>query len=407
MLFRITTSVAHRIALISAVFASFVLIALGCRGPGVVRSQNPATAASSSAADRTGTEIPLTDGALLLNADEARNYVGDSICATCHGAVGRAFAETRHARTLRPVHLNEQRPFFEHANTVKDPVLQYSYQPLVSSGRCVVAGESGSRRGILSADYVIGTGRNARTYFCAERPDSWVDLRVSYYSEVGRWDYTPGQRPGDRLFVRAAGLTQEGPMLPACLNCHVTYLRAGNIGPDIANSHIGIGCERCHGPGRAHVEAVGRKKMSAGPPWLAMEKYAKATPQRINSLCGQCHHDEGNSKDGDAKTEKGLARFEGVALVRSKCFQESRALSCITCHDPHRDVSSDTASNVKRCLTCHSTVADNPARPATAHGKICPVNRTSGCIGCHMPAQKIATIPYAKYHNHLIKVWKR
>src|SRR5207248_1010939 len=34
----------------------------------------------------------------------------------------------------------------------------------------------------------------------------------------------------------------------------------------------------------------------------------------------------------------------------------------------------------KSCLGCHSA-------PVTSHAGLCPVNRTNGCVGCHMPSQ--------------------
>jgi len=394
------------IALLLAVVVPLVLVGLGCHEPGVADKQNASVPARSDTVAPASFETKLSDGSRLLDGSEAGEYVGDAVCANCHKSIGHDYARTRHARTFRQVKLDEQGPFFRNGNAVKDDGLRYTYQAAMRGGKCVIVGASVNQRGTLPADYVLGAGRNACTFLSAERPDSWVDLRISYYTQRRRWDFTPGQQPGDRIFKRAAGISQEGPLLPACLSCHVTYLRAGVSGPDIAGSHIGIGCERCHGPGRAHIEALGRSSGKPVDGSLAMERYGKATPLRINALCGQCHHDEANSRDGDPKTENGLARFEGVALVRSRCFQESGALSCITCHDSHKDASADASQNEKRCLNCHSSAGAAPLHAGPA-GKTCPVNKASGCIECHMPAQTIATIPYAKYHNHWIKVWKK
>ena len=391
---------------IAAITLTGVLIAIGCAAPhpGAHKGE-PREPLGAPAAPATFATV-LSDGTALLSQTESDEYLGDAVCGGCHTAIGKTYATSRHARTLRPVRAAEHGAWFRSAHAVKDAALGYTYLPGVASGRCVIAGRSAGGADVLAADYVMGAGRNALTFFSAERPDAWVDMRISYYTRQHKWDFTPGQRPGDRFFTRAAGITQEGTRLRACLSCHVTYLRAGAEGPDIGNSHIGIGCERCHGPGRAHINAVERAQKGGGRISLAMEAYNRATPERIDVLCGQCHHNASNSVPGDPKTENGLPRFEGVALVRSKCFQASRTLSCITCHDPHKDAGSESGEYVRQCLTCHAPTAALHGSAARG-GKVCPVNPVTGCIPCHMPAQTIATIPHAKYHNHWIKVWKK
>jgi hypothetical protein len=396
-----------RISALAAFCATAAMIAVGCHertGSPPVRPAIPTTAAQS-AVSAAEFQTSLRAGSGLLTAEEARAYLGDAVCARCHRKIAADAAHTRHALTLRSVRIAEQGRYFEHSAPVKDSALGYAYRPGVQAGRCVVVGESRSGRRSLPADYVMGAGRNAWTYLSAEHPDAWVDMRLTYYTRLRQWDFTPGQRPGDQILVRAAGIMQAGDQLPACLSCHVTYLRAGKAGPDVAQSHIGIGCERCHGPGRAHLDALERAPASTRPA-LQMEAYGRALPARINTLCGQCHHDESNSRPGDPKTENGLPRFEGVALVRSRCYQASGTLSCITCHSPHQDAPSTPGVYNAECLKCHSTQTDRPLAAHTA-GKACPVNPKSGCVGCHMPAQSIPTIPHATYHNHWIKVWKR
>ena len=83
--------------------------------------------------------------------------------------------------------------------------------------------------------------------------------------------------------------------------------------------------------------------------------------------------------------------------------------SCVTCHDPHRNVQKSVAINEGKCLSCHAnrdvteittsgskrpSVPDlkpdfshslKPAKPAKT---ICPVNPKRGCLGCHMPSTR-------------------
>ena len=374
--------------------------------------------------------FPISQGDRLLSKTEADAFVNDKVCSGCHEKVCKGFEGARHAKTLKAVTVSEFSSIFKLGSTLSDENLQFKYKPVVENGKCVMLGVSGERRGALPVDYVMGTGRNAYTFFSAESPDLWVDLRLSFYTNSKKWDFTPMQKPGDRVFTRAAGIEQKGSRLIGCLKCHVTFLRADDSnrgrfqGVDISNSHIGIGCERCHGPGKPHLDAIastnamsrrqqsGSRVSSSGDLAgktdaldLKTEDFKHSTPERINQLCGACHHNDENSSKNDPKTENDLARFEGVALARSRCFRESGKLTCVTCHNPHEDVSKNNSKNESDCLNCHSSRVQPTSALQSARGKICPVNPKAGCIPCHMPAQVIPSIPFAKYHNHYIKVW--
>ena len=54
-------------------------------------------------------------------------------------------------------------------------------------------------------------------------------------------------------------------------------------------------------------------------------------------LCGQCHrHPSIFPREMIRPEETGLARFQPVGLMQSKCYTRSDgAFSCVNCHDPH------------------------------------------------------------------------
>jgi predicted CXXCH cytochrome family protein len=79
-------------------------------------------------------------------------------------------------------------------------------------------------------------------------------------------------------------------------------------------------------------------------------------------------------------------------------------LSCLTCHDPHRNTETNTTRNEEKCLECHasdpkgtrtgsstppssakSTVRSQGTEVSGGINKPCPVNPTHGCIDCHLP----------------------
>ena len=102
-----------------------------------------------------------------------------------------------------------------------------------------------------------------------------------------------------------------------------------------------VSCERCHGPGRAHVEAARR-----GAPDAELELPFgpdRFTAESLLMSCGTCHRHPSRSHPGQIRPDDPhLARFQPVGILQSRCFRESGgAFSCVTCHDPHARASSD------------------------------------------------------------------
>jgi hypothetical protein len=73
------------------------------------------------------------------------------------------------------------------------------------------------------------------------------------------------------------------PITPACLDCHASELATVALTqnryatPPFGEG--GIGCERCHGAGEAHVR----------DPRAAIVNPAKLAPEWRESVCAQCH----------------------------------------------------------------------------------------------------------------------
>ena len=115
---------------------------------------------------------------------------------------------------------------------------------------------------------------------------------------------------------------------------------------------------------------------------LHMQKLGGLGGAELNQLCGRCHRTE------QAVIEKNLSRnhtdlFQAHGISQSRCFRESQnKLTCLTCHDPHRNASKDESGYVNACLKCHSS-SSSSSRPIPS-AKVCPVNSRDKCIGCHM-----------------------
>jgi hypothetical protein len=93
-------------------------------------------------------------------------------------------------------------------------------------------------------------------------------------------------------------------------------------------------------------------------------------------------------------------------------------MTCLTCHNPHRNERTDLAAFSGRCMNCHS-----PGHGGPEHGAICKMTSkigpsiSSNCIDCHMPLRPSQSITEllpgrntptaAMIRSHLIKIYSR
>lgn len=374
--------------------ACVVVLLLGGLATTLLRRPAAPPATQATSQEELDNLLPVVDVRLerrALNQVEAREYVGDAACAPCHPDAARAQSKTRHAHTLRAVDPKRDGPLFASGNVVRDPVRKLAYHTTVEGGRCTLEVSGGKQPQQEHADWVLGTGKNAYTYLAANEPDRFTELRLTHY-RTGKWDFTPQEFPKDPV-SGPTGQEQSGVKLNGCLLCHVTTLQRDEHGVRLDTSILGVGCERCHGPGRRHIQKVQRRE-----PDPAMKVYRQANAATITEICSQCHRDSNNASLQDPHARINLPRFQGLALEQSPCYKKSRTLSCITCHKPHENAQTSLAYYDKICMSCHAPKQDV---------KLCPVNTRSGCTECHMPKQRVSDIPVAEYRNHWIKVWKK
>lgn len=273
-------------------------------------------------------------------------------------------------------------------------------------------------------DYVIGSGNHARTFLHRDSQGKLIELPVSWYAERGGyWAMSPGfDRPDQEDFRRA--ISAE------CMFCHNGYPDAtsrfnpAGIDPPAFPKDLpqGIDCQRCHGPGRAHVDAV---LSGADPDHIrkAIVNPARLDRDRQLEVCMQCHLETSSSHMpneirkfdrtvfsyrpgqslGDYKlyfdppSNESDARFEiahaAYRLRKSACFQKSQ-LTCLTCHDPHVSFRSATSTEryVAICSKCHQDVKHTTALP-----------QTSTCLDCHMPKRRTDDAVHVVMTDHYIQ----
>jgi DmsE family decaheme c-type cytochrome len=125
-----------------------------------------------------------------------------------------------------------------------------------------------------------------------------------------------------------------------CLGCHEDQGYKGTAHGQAFNERTpaaNLGCENCHGPGKAHADS--------GDPTL-IRRFTAISPSEVNATCTSCH---------DRATH---ALWDGSQ-------HEQRSLSCITCHSIHSAKGLPllkAQSQYTLCSTCHRNVINRTFR---------------------------------------------
>ncbi len=203
------------------------------------------------------------------------------------------------------------------------------------------------------------------TMIARDEAKTYRALRVSYYhtAKGSGWGPTAGDvghsdsaddRLGQRIDVR------DGVV--RCLYCHVTRSRdfrdpppAGGPGPAAADR--AIGCERCHGPGGHHLQAIARDfKDSKGSSDFAIVNVAGAPARRPTASAPSATPSASPRRSERNPRESRLRPLSGRDVSPSAAASPRAAgpMSCMTCHDPHREAEHSASFYEAKCLNCHS-----------------------------------------------------
>ena len=310
-------------------------------------------------------------------------YIGSQGCAACHPGEFAAHSGSGHARTLRSAARTPQAIRLNGA-TFPDPErpgARWSYS--LRDGQFWTERREGEEVERFLIDYAFGSGRHATTFVTLTNhtPDSTAMLehRLTVYAHKTEPDITAGQ--GQAFRSNRPGIGPSGRHFPTaatlkCFECHTTAMSTrGPLVLDEATMIPNVGCERCHGPGRTHVEAARRGAENAE---LAMPfGLEPRKPLDEIRMCGSCHRLPETVGRALIRPENPtLVRFQPVGLMQSACYRKSKGtLSCASCHDPHAKTSTDLPAYEAACLSCHEGPSQTP----------CKVSPETGCVGCHMP----------------------
>jgi hypothetical protein len=325
------------------------------------------------------------------------DYVGDRACGTCHQAQAKNYADTaHHFATSWPTPKIMKGHFTPDKNIMRtsNPYLHFEMTSGPNGYFQSAVEEPGPGKRITRTERIdIVSGIRKGQSYIFWKGDLLFQLPVTYWTETDSWVNSPSYPDGSPHF--------DKDIIPRCLECHATYFEWA--APPVnrykkSSLLLGIMCEKCHGPGKAHV-ALHRTKseLPAGTPEQIMNP-SKLERDRQIDMCGLCHSGNGTPiqpslsfQPGDdlrdyidfpyvnPETAVDVHGNQVQLLRKSKCFQAS-AMTCTTCHDVHTN-QRDADSFSPKCLGCHQ------AKQCGEYSKL-GESIASNCVDCHMPLQE-------------------
>ncbi len=350
---------------------------------------------------------------------EPSPFVGAASCVSCHREESRTHEKSRHTRTFHHGRGLLELPFPD--RPLADPddsKVTHTYRR--DNDTIKVETRAGEKVYQLVVEYAFGTTDRYVTMIGRDDERSFRASRLSSYHGDGgvAWGRTSGDVPDTNSAENIRGepiRVRDGVV--RCLYCHVTFYRdfrdplpETGAGPQAADS--GIGCERCHGPGGNHLRAI-----KAGFKDNSIVNAGIWGAQAINKLCADCHIVGSPAQITSAPDDPAYVRSSGLTLTFSRCFSESDGMmSCLTCHDPHRDDQGPPSFYEAKCLGCHASQAGAPkatagapagsTAPAVKQASACPVSPAKNCLECHMPKVPVAAL-HTTLTDHFIRVHDR
>lgn len=358
-------------------------------------------------------------------------YVDAQVCATCHGQIARSYEKTGMARSFYRPTIGNVIEDYAKTNTFVHRSSGLRYRMIERDGRFFqrrsTLGVDGKEENVReeTVDYVLGSGNHARTYMHRTTQGKLIELPVSWYVEnSGYWSMSPG-------FDRTDQQDMQGAIGEDCMFCHNAYPEHETAAQPNHDFSIfpeklpeGIDCQRCHGPGAAHVAAASGGKASLSEIRSKIVNPGKLPRDRQMDVCMECHMETSalhvpnairnydrapysfhpGEKLGDFKTyferpkDPKADEFEvahaGYQLLRSACYRNTQ-MTCLTCHNPHDIPRGEQARKqyIAVCEQCHQKVSH----------KDVVMTRGSDCLSCHMPKRRTEGSVHIVLTDHYIQ----
>ncbi len=356
---------------------------------------------------------PVKVSSQPITNSNGQELAGSESCRKCHAAIYDSVIQTAHFKTSQPANATSIQGGF-------DQVFHYDYSRSVwlnatDSGfyQVAIISEDTLRRERF--DIVVGSGEKGQTYLYWHQ-DSLFQLPLTYFSSIKQWVNSPGF-PKDKIVFNR-------PVNSFCMDCHSTNFKekfpAEQFDPSLTSNVFdkkqvlfSVGCERCHGPGKEHIqfhEANPKEKTAHH-----IVNNRKLTRALQLDVCASCHSGmrtplqpafsftPGQSLENFSlpvvqqnSEELDVHGNQFGLMAASKCFIKSNSMTCSSCHSSHQ-MEGDLAIFSARCMSCHS-IDKNFCKLYPDHGN----KIINNCIDCHMPAKPSKIISLMAEGNEMV-----
>jgi predicted CXXCH cytochrome family protein len=353
----------------------------------------------------------------------APTFVGAQACASCHAPIHADWKSARHSKMIQPATPDSViADFSKESVTLKGQ----RYRLRMANGEYFISesyltGKEQEHR----VEFTLGS-RRIQHYLTTIEHGAMIVLPPSWDVQRREWF--------DNMEIVRPDENDQKPVQQwnkNCVGCHVSQ-QENNYRPATRAyatewTDFGTSCERCHGPGSAHVQAYAAGERSAATAARSIVRPTRLDPRTSSMICAQCHSlrdivapgytagadyyeyfqpvlEYGPRKDSDPTywADGRPRRFsnDAIGLWESECFLRGGA-TCTSCHrDPHLPDVDRNAQLLPRnnalCTQCHQDLAAS----VTAHSRHRADSAGSSCVECHMP--KIVVSIKSTMRDHTI-----
>ena len=339
-------------------------------------------------------------------------FVGAQACATCHREIHADWTSGRHSKMLQPATSSSVLADFSTDVTLKGR----RYRLRAANGEYFVSesyltGKEQEHR----VEYTLGS-RRIQHYLTTIEHGQMIVLPPSWDVQRRQWF--------DNMEIVRPDENDQKPVQQwnkNCFGCHVSQ-QDNNYTPVDRTyathwTDFGTSCERCHGPGSAHVQAYSRGARAVAILDRSIVRPTRLDPGTSSMICAQCHslrdvvapgytaganyydyfqpvleYGPRKAEDPTYWQDGRPRRFsnDALGLWQSECFLRGGA-TCTSCHqDPHLpDVDRNAQlapNNNALCTKCHQDLGTQ----LTAHTRHLADSAGSSCVECHMPKTVIS-----------------
>lgn len=360
-----------------------------------------------------------------LNLHDSVGYVGIEACRSCHADIFETYIHTGMGSSFGHADTTKSIASITDESLLYDPHLDFYYQPFWQDDSLYLKefrlkGSDTVYQKLQKIDYVVGSGQHTNSHlfevngFLHQAPFTW-------YAQKAKLDLPPGFEEGNNTrFSRVIGLE--------CTSCHNSMPLGFMKGSVNRYKKVpgAIDCERCHGPGEAHVKRVtsGEVVDTATETDFSIVNVGKLPYELQFEVCQRCHL-QGNSVLAEGKSfldfRPGMALKEVMDIYlprysnaddefimashvdrfrQSPCvIKGGQEFNCISCHNPHVTVRETRISKFNStCANCHKGTPNYECTAEEARLEQAGYN----CVECHMPQSTSIDIPHVTVHDHKI-----